>query len=144
MCPNLLQTLFLDINADYPSPTPPPSPSPSPPPIPLHIALQGILGTPAPDTLISQIIAAPHAPIAIFPQGKKYYVVTVGRCCGVFSSWSYVNSLVNGIPGNTFVGYYTYDEAMDEYSNAKAAGIVEVVRDDEDDLTFGPIEDAIM
>jgi len=47
-------------------------------------------------------------------------------------------------PGNTFVGYYTYDEAMEEYNSAKEAGRVEVVRDDEDDLIFGPMEDAIM
>ncbi|KAF8335186.1 hypothetical protein F5887DRAFT_892160 [Amanita rubescens] len=88
--------------------------------------------------------APPHAPIAIFGQRKKYYVVTVGRRCGVFSSWPYVNSLVYGIPGNTFIGFYTYNEAIQEYNNAKEAGIVEVVRDDEDDLIFGPIEDAIM
>ena len=61
-----------------------------------------------------------------------------------FSFRTYTNALVSGILGNTFVGYYTYEDAIEEYEHAKAHGLIEVMRDPGDDDIFGPIKYAIM
>jgi hypothetical protein len=39
--------------------------------------------------------------------------------------------------------YMTYDEALDVYCNLKANNPVRIDRDSGDDISFGPVEDAM-
>ena len=60
---------------------------------------------------------------------------------------TYTKSLVSGISRNKWAGCYTYEDDIEEYSHAKAAGLVQAVRHPGDDNIFnifGPIKDAIM
>lgn len=91
---------------------------------------------------------------------KKYYVVTAGRCAGVFDNWfvyfflpvlvihsgwnrPYVQSLTSGVSGNCHKSYVTHDEALRVYQEMKAKGLVRVIRDPGDEYHFGSIEDAV-
>ena len=56
----------------------------------------------------------------------------------------YVESLVNGVPGNKQISFKTEADAYDHYFTAKSNGVVKVVRvNSADDDVFGPIEQAI-
>jgi hypothetical protein len=55
----------------------------------------------------------------------------------------YVHSLTSRVSGSCQKSYTTYDEALDVYRDLKACGIVRVVREPGDEITFGPIEEAV-
>ncbi|KIL54202.1 hypothetical protein M378DRAFT_29575, partial [Amanita muscaria Koide BX008] len=75
----------------------------------------------------------------------KWYVVTVGRCTGVFYNWGYVSQLVSHISGNCHISFTDEQEAYDYYNGQKAAGLVKVHRNPgDDDSEFGPVESAIV
>jgi hypothetical protein len=92
---------------------------------------------------------------------RKYYVVTAGKCTGVFDNWCvfdaifsvaemletlnrlYVHSLTSGVSGSCQESFKTYDEALYLYTDAKRRGIVRLVRDPGDEEIFGPVEDAM-
>ena len=57
---------------------------------------------------------------------------------------SYVKTLVDGVSKATFTGFKVYDDAVEDYFEAKAAGLVRVVRDPGDELLYGPLSKAIM
>ena len=57
---------------------------------------------------------------------------------------SYVKTLVDGVSGATFTGFKVYDDAVEDYFEAKAAGLVRVVRNPGDERVFGPLSLAIM
>jgi hypothetical protein len=90
----------------------------------------------------------------------KYYVVSVGRKTGVFDSWCvffytsfprfsfilnrpHVHNLTSGVSGNCHKSYATYVEAQTVYTQLKAIGLVRVVRNRGDEITFGPFGDAM-
>ncbi|KIJ96213.1 hypothetical protein K443DRAFT_107586, partial [Laccaria amethystina LaAM-08-1] len=70
----------------------------------------------------------------------KYYSVVVGKCCGVFAKWT----LINRVPGGLATGFRTYNEAVEDYNDAKAWGFVRLVREPSDDLVFGPHLQGVM
>ncbi|KIM35206.1 hypothetical protein M413DRAFT_42320, partial [Hebeloma cylindrosporum] len=75
---------------------------------------------------------------------KKYYVITIGKCTGVFwDEWDRVSSLIKRVPGARYKGFSTRNEAVEYYLDAKNKGLVRVVRDPGDDALFGPIRDAM-
>ncbi|KIJ90797.1 hypothetical protein K443DRAFT_76055, partial [Laccaria amethystina LaAM-08-1] len=75
----------------------------------------------------------------------KYYSVTVGRRCGVFTGWTYVHSLVNRAPGSACFGFKSREEAFEDYYVMKAKGHVRLSgREPGDEQEFGPISGAIM
>lgn len=94
---------------------------------------------------------------------RKYYVVSAGKCTGVFDSWlystsyilistiylfqllnrPYVQSITSGVSGNCQKSYTTYDEAWEVYQDLKASGLVRIIRNRGDEDLFGPVEDAI-
>ncbi|EDR02663.1 uncharacterized protein LACBIDRAFT_308190 [Laccaria bicolor S238N-H82] len=75
----------------------------------------------------------------------KYYSVTVGRRCGVFTGWTYVHSLVNRVPGSACFGFNSREEALEDYHTMKTHGHVHVSgRVEGDEQEFGPMSDAIM
>lgn len=45
----------------------------------------------------------------------SWYVVTHGRCTGVFSGWKKYHDLVNGFKGACYKKYKTKEEAMDAF-----------------------------
>ena len=96
-------------------------------------------------------------------RARKFYSVTIGKRCGVFQQWcvywsimtgyffpltwrfrSYVKTLVDGVSGATFTGFRIYDDAVEDYFEAKAAGLVRVVRNPGDELVYGPLSMAVM
>lgn len=95
---------------------------------------------------------------------KKYYVVAVGKCTGVFDNWfvdcftsrspslprftefldrPYVQSLTSGVSGNCHVSYISYSEAFASYMDLKARGLVKIVRMRGDERRFGPLKEAM-
>jgi len=74
---------------------------------------------------------------------KKYYVVTRGKCTGVFNSWPYVQALIHGMSGNCHKSYPTYEEACRAYQDAKGKGLVEIIRHCGDEERFGSDEMAM-
>jgi len=57
---------------------------------------------------------------------------------------SYVKALVDSVPGCTYTGFKTYEDAANDYAIAKAGGLVRVVRNPGDELNFGPLSAATM
>ena len=57
---------------------------------------------------------------------------------------SYVKTLVDGVSKATFTGFKVYDDAVEDYFEAKAAGLVRVVREPGDELLYGPLSKAVM
>lgn len=94
---------------------------------------------------------------------KKYYVVTVGKCAGVFCDDWYVNfhfleifiyskcdcyrdnvkPLVEFVSGARYQSYPTRDDAMAAYRHSKTKGLVRIIRDPGDDEIYGPMFYAI-
>ncbi|KDR76586.1 hypothetical protein GALMADRAFT_49895, partial [Galerina marginata CBS 339.88] len=74
----------------------------------------------------------------------KFYSVTVGKRCGVFKTWNYVHALTTRVSGASYCSFKTYEEAAEDYYKAKKANLVQVVRIPGDELTFGPLAEAIM
>ena len=97
---------------------------------------------------------------------KKYYVVTVGKCAGVFCDDWYVNShlfeifvhskiwlliyyrdnvkpLVDFVSGARYQSYPTRDDAVAAYRNGKINGLARIIRDPGDDEIYGPMFYAI-
>lgn len=54
-----------------------------------------------------------------------------------------VSALTSGVSGAAQQSYKTYDEALDDYLDLKARGLVQVRRHPGDDGIFGPIEYAM-
>lgn len=84
------------------------------------------------------------SPVTTPRRGRKFYSVTIGKRCGVFDKWSYAKTLVDGVSKATFTGFKVYDDAVKDYFEAKAAGLVRVVRDPGDELIYGPLSKAVM
>jgi hypothetical protein len=93
---------------------------------------------------------------------KKFYVITVGKCAGVFYGEWYVNlsidgcflnltvlfrdnisHLVLGVSGAKFKGFATKEKATQAYLGAKNDGEVRIVRNPGDDEKYGPLFFAI-
>lgn len=95
---------------------------------------------------------------------KKYYVVSVGKCTGVFDSWhvkrflSYrsfvliiysglnrplVQSYTSGVSGSCQKSYSTYEEAFEVYEDLKEKNLLQVLRVPGDEAIFGRIEDSM-
>jgi hypothetical protein len=105
--------------------------------------------------------APPVSPFTSPVKSRKFYVVSVGKCTGVFDSWyvfpfhfsdrcdvfvfirPVVHQYTSGVPGNCQKSYTTYHEAMGVYQDLKEKGLVRVVRTRGDDVTLGALEDAI-
>ncbi|KAL0567419.1 hypothetical protein V5O48_014580 [Marasmius crinis-equi] len=58
---------------------------------------------------------------------RKYYVVTRGLRVGVFEDWSTVHRQVNGVSGASYKAYRTFEDALQSYTHAYEARIVELV-----------------
>jgi len=58
---------------------------------------------------------------------KKWYVVTVGRSVGVFTSWLEVSPLVNGVSGARHQSFPTKEEAIQAFADEISKGQVKVV-----------------
>jgi len=70
--------------------------------------------------------------------------VTVGKRTGVFSDWSYVSALTQGVSMASQKGFQTYASALEYYERAKAMGLVRVSgREQGDEEIFGPQHQAI-
>lgn len=93
---------------------------------------------------------------------KRYYVITIGKCAGVFYGEWYVNlssdgcsliltflcrdninHLVNGVLGAKFKGFPTKEKAKEAYLSAKKNGEIHIVRNPGDDNKYGPLFYAI-
>jgi hypothetical protein len=93
---------------------------------------------------------------------KRYYVITVGKCAGVFyDEWCVnlsidryfliltfifrdnVNHLVLGVSGGKYKGFSTKENAIQAYLRAKNNGEVRIVRNPGDDDKYGPLFYAI-
>ncbi|KAM6497207.1 hypothetical protein JOM56_007680, partial [Amanita muscaria] len=74
---------------------------------------------------------------------KKYYVVSAGKCTGVYDNWHVVQNLTSGVSGNCQQSYRTYAEALEIYSDLKARGLVKIVRNHRDEHVFGPANEAM-
>ncbi|KAF4586471.1 hypothetical protein EYR38_010747 [Pleurotus pulmonarius] len=73
---------------------------------------------------------------------RTFYVVCHGCCCGVYTDWPYVNSLVSGI-GNRFKKYKNISAARRSYLDNKARGTLVVERRSLQDYElFGPVDEA--
>jgi hypothetical protein len=96
------------------------------------------------------------------PMKKKYYVVLVGKCAGVFYDEWYsscfasvtgllmschyrtnVQYLIRHISDARYKGFPTQLAAEKYYAAGKARGMVRIVRDPGDDEKFGPMAHAI-
>lgn len=55
----------------------------------------------------------------------------------------YVQSITSGVSGNCQKSYPTYDEALEDYLDLKARGLIRIVRNRGDENVFGPIENAV-
>jgi hypothetical protein len=108
---------------------------------------------------------SPRSPSKLTPTAsptkkrKRYYVVTVGRCAGVFcDDWyificlrfyssthkydSYrdnVKPLIEFISGARYKSYPTRADAVAAYQYSKANNLVRIVRDPGDDDKYGPM-----
>ena len=115
----------------------------------------------APDPPSGPLSISAPVPTQYRRRTRKFYSVTIGKRCGVFQQWcvfygllylfpltqtcrSYVKTLVDGVSGATFTGFKVYDDAVEDYFEAKAAGLVRVVRNPGDERVFGPLSLAIM
>ena len=50
---------------------------------------------------------------------------------------------IDGVSGACFKGFLTHEQAAKFYLEAKKKGLVSVVRDPGDELSFGPLSDAM-
>lgn len=57
---------------------------------------------------------------------------------------STVKTLIDRVPGGLATGFRTYDEAVEDYNDAKARGFVRLEREPGDDLVFGPRSQGVM
>ena len=57
---------------------------------------------------------------------------------------STVKTLIDRVPGGLATGFRTYDEAVEDYNDAKARGFVRLERERGDDLVFGPRSQGVM
>jgi hypothetical protein len=55
----------------------------------------------------------------------------------------YVQSLTSGVKGSCQKSYSTYYEALGSYNNLKESGLVRVVRNPEDEILYGPLDEAV-
>jgi hypothetical protein len=55
----------------------------------------------------------------------------------------YVQSLTSGVRGSCQKSYPSYYEAVKSYNDLKEAGLVRVVRNPEDEILYGSLEDAL-
>ncbi|KIL55866.1 hypothetical protein M378DRAFT_182118 [Amanita muscaria Koide BX008] len=120
---------------------------------PVAVAPQRDFTTTLPASMAQLTLAAPtptparsYVSVSSSPRKKKNlsYVVSVGRCTGVFDSWSEVKDLVTGINA-THESFTSKEEASIIYQKLKAKGRVRIVRHTGDEVKFslGPIEEAI-
>ena len=93
---------------------------------------------------------------------RKYYVVLVGKCTGIFhDEWRVyfffvrilfaytfpfrekVEPLIRHVSNARFKGFSTYETAEEFYRDAKQNNKVKIVREPGDDQKYGPIENAV-
>ena len=98
----------------------------------------------------------------VSPMKKKYYVVLVGKCAGVFYDKWYsscfasvtgllmschyrnnVRCLIRHVSDAQYKGFLTQQAAERFYAQGKARGMVRIVWDPGDDEKFSPMADAI-
>ncbi|TEB19584.1 hypothetical protein FA13DRAFT_1799028 [Coprinellus micaceus] len=80
--------------------------------------------------------------------GRRFYVVSVGRVCGVFNvRWLLVSPLCKGYKKAVWEGFDTIADAWDHYTTAYQNGDVQVIHhtfgDRAEEERFGPYADAI-
>ena len=51
---------------------------------------------------------------------KKFYVVTVGRTPGIYSTWAECQQQTNGFPSAKFKSYATFEEATDAFEQSNS------------------------
>lgn len=61
------------------------------------------------------------------PTHNRWYVVTAGRCVGIWRDWVEMSDYVNRISGNAHKSFPTRAEAEQYYFAQKNAGRVEVI-----------------
>lgn len=112
-------------------------------------------------------VSSPPSPLVLSQNSvplsrKRYYVITVGKCAGIFYGEWYVNlsidscsliltflfrdnvsHLVLGVSGGKFKGFSTKEKANQAYHSAKNHGKVHIVRNPGDDEKYGPLFYAI-
>lgn len=115
------------------------------------------------DSMISSLsnltVSSPPSPqVSSSLTKKRYYVITVGKCAGVFyNEWSvnlssdrssliiiflsrdYVSHLVLGVSGARYKGFPTLEKANQAYRHAKNNDKIRIVRDPDDDDKYGPL-----
>ena len=57
---------------------------------------------------------------------------------------NFVTTLVSGVSGSSFKGFKSYQDAIEDYYEAKSRGSVCVEREPGDEAMFGPLSQAIM
>lgn len=111
-------------------------------------------------------VSSPPSPVlsrnSVSLSKKKYYVITIGKCTGVFYGEWYVNliscwlfsyltflprdnisHLVLRVSGAKYKGFLTKEKANNAYSSAKQKGEICIVRNPRDDKRYGPMFYAI-
>jgi len=103
------------------------------------------------DPVLCRSLAARSAPIPtpgitpqVSPRKRKYYVILVGRCTGIFyDDWENIEPLIHQVSNARHKSFSTHDQAVEFYLGAKKLGRVRIVRDPGDDEKYGPREEGI-
>lgn len=80
--------------------------------------------------------------VAAYSLTGQSLVFTLFRSNCSQKSRSFVQTLVTGVSGGLATGFKRYDDAIADYFEAKARGLVTVVRQPGDDDIFGPRSEA--
>ncbi|KAJ7192040.1 hypothetical protein GGX14DRAFT_406729 [Mycena pura] len=115
------RVVWIDSDTEPPTPSPPSSPTRAPSRPQAGVAspsqsvteAQNILRKPSPEELVEPALPA-----------DAYYVVTVGRRTGIFSSWLVASPLCKGEKDSTWKKCATWEQAYQEYEDAFGAGLV--------------------
>ncbi|EDR11732.1 uncharacterized protein LACBIDRAFT_314282 [Laccaria bicolor S238N-H82] len=93
---------------------------------------------------VSPTLQTPHSSPHKQSSRAKFYLVVVGRQCGVFENWAYVSALTTSISGNSHCSFNTHEASLQNYFEAKRLGLVKVSRLPGDEHIFGPISQAVL
>ncbi|KAF8202532.1 hypothetical protein BJ912DRAFT_920885 [Pholiota molesta] len=103
---------------------------------------------PVPSSEFMQLSVIPAAALggvrSTSMQKAKYYVVTIGKCAGIFYDiWDNVSVLTFGVSGSRYRGCKTYGEARRRYDLAKQNNEIIIERNPGNEAIFGPRTTAI-
>ncbi|KAJ3495295.1 hypothetical protein NLJ89_g10649 [Agrocybe chaxingu] len=91
---------------------------------------------------VAEIGVGTPPPAARPDSNGPFYVVSVGRCVGVFDAYAYAKAMVSGLSSEaTFQSFSTYEKAMQVYQHCKRLGILAIEREPNDgsEARFGPV-----